>query len=44
MIENEKNDLIEILRCLEQQFYYLTENFEIQKTILKNKKQRYIKN
>ena len=38
-IENEKNDLIEKLRNIEQQFNDLTENFKSKKTILKNKRQ-----
>ena len=37
-IENEKNDLIEKLRHIEQQFNDLTENFEIQKKDLEEQK------
>ena len=38
MIENKKNDLIEIFRCLEQQFNYLTENFRNSKNDLEEQK------
>ena len=34
VLENDKNELIDKLRHLEQQFNYLTENFEIQKNDL----------
>ena len=39
VLENDKNELIDKLRHLEQQFNDLTENFEIQKNDLEEQKE-----